>query len=118
MSSRSRSVVLVLLLLWQSLSCLASVQVKGQSEILAHALVHSQAMDHHHHDDKSLHLDDAQGGDGHQHVHDGLQVSAVPLTPWQWPLALTASDRPARAALDPLSVYLEGPLRPPQSPPI
>lgn len=114
MPQQARAVLLMLLLLWQSLTGLAAVRVDEQRDVLAHALVHGQAMDHHHHMDASLHLDDSQTADEHQHVHDGLQVHAVPPV---MGLPLTAAEPSAPAGLS-LSqrppVFLEGPLRPPQ----
>jgi len=115
MPQQARAVLLMLLLLWQSLTGLAAVRVDEQRDVLAHALVHGQAMDHHHHMDASLHLDDSQTADEHQHVHDGLQVHAVPPVPWlhlataqpSSPVGLPQTQRPP--------VFLEWPLRPPQA---
>jgi hypothetical protein len=117
MPQQARAVFLMLLLLWQSLTGLAAVRVDEQRDVLAHALVHAQAMDHHHHMDASLHLDDAVATDEHQHVHDGLQLHAVPpvtllhlaVAPPSAPAALALARRPP--------VFLEGPLRPPQARP-
>lgn len=112
---RAPALFLILLLLWQSLTGLATVRPDQQRDVLEHALVHVQATDHHHHVDASLHLDDARNADGHQHVHDGLQVNAVPPKPWLHPVAGQPAAPPGLAlALHP-PVFLEGPLRPPQA---
>jgi len=103
------------LLLWQSLTGLAAVRVDGQRDVLAHALVHGQATEHHHHMDASLHLDDSRAADEHQHVHDGLQVHAVPLAPWYPLTAMALCSPPGLAQAQRPPVFLEGPLRPPQA---
>lgn len=115
MPTRARAFILMFLLLWQSLTALAAVRVDEQAEVLAHALVHSQATDHHHHMDDSLHLDDVDTPDVHQHVHDGLQVHAVPLAPWLHLTAVAPSSPPGLAQAQRPPVFLEGPLRPPQT---
>jgi hypothetical protein len=115
MPPRVRAVFLLLLLLCQSLTGLASVRMDEQRDVLAHALVHGQAMDHHHHVDASLHLDDSEAANEHQHVHDSLQVHAMPLAPWPY---LTVVEPYATKGLSHAQrppIFLEGPLRPPQA---
>lgn len=77
MSSRARAITLMLLMLLQSFACLVGVQIGQQRDLLAHALVHGQGLDHHHHDD----LVD----DGQHHTH-GL-TSDVSLHPDAFALA-------------------------------
>lgn len=115
MPIRARAFILMFLLLWQSLTGLAAVRVDGQRDVLAHALVHGQATEHHHHMDASLHLDDSRAADEHQHVHDGLQVHAVPLAPWYPLTAMAPCSPPGLAQAQRPPVFLEGPLRPPQA---
>lgn len=115
MPVRARAFLLMFLLLWQSLTGLSAVRADAQGDVLTHALVHGQAMDHHHHMDASLHLDDAEPVDGHQHVHDGLQFQAVPpAAPLHLPV-MAPSNPAVRALAQRPPVFLEGPLRPPQS---
>jgi hypothetical protein len=116
MSTRFRALALMLLLLWQALSSLALARLDGPRDALAHALVHGQAVDHHHHEqDAALQLDVDLSADGHQHVHDGLQVQAVPPARWLHLAARQAVAPPPRmvARAGP-PVFLEGPLRPPR----
>lgn len=115
MPIRARAFFLMLLLLWQSLTALAAVRVDEQAQVLAHALVHSQATDHHHPMDDSLHLDDVDAPDVHQHVHDGLQVHAVLQAPWFYLTAVAPSSPPGLAQAQRPPVFLEAPLRPPQA---
>ena len=117
MPIRARAFFLMLLLLWQSLTALAAVRVDEQAQVLAlaHALVHSQATDHHHPMDDSLHLDDVDAADVHQHVHDGLQVHAVLQAPWFHLTAVAPSSPPGLAQAQRPPVFLEAPLRPPQA---
>lgn len=76
---------------------------------------HSLGQGHHHHIDLSLHIDGNESHDFHLHYSDTLQVNAIlPDAHGQsWVGAglggLFSQDR--RHA----SVFLEGPLRPPQS---
>jgi len=76
---------------------------------------HSLAQGHHHHIDLSLHIDGNEAHDWHLHYSDTLQVNAI--------LPDTRRQLLVGAGLDGLfsqdrlhaSVFLEGPLRPPQS---
>lgn len=115
MPIRARAFFLMFLLLWQSLTAFAAVRVDEQAQVLAHALVHGQATEHHHHMDASLHLDDSRAADEHQHVHDGLQAHAVPLELWRPLTALAPCSPPGLAQAQRPPVFLEGPLRPPQT---
>lgn len=115
MSIQARAIVLVLLLLWQSLTGLSAVSLDEQHEVLAHALVHGLAADHHHHVDELQHAGDLQSPEEHQHVHDGLQTSAMPLAPWYHLMAVNPAAPTVLAMAKRPPVFLEGPLRPPQS---
>lgn len=114
MDRRLRALLIVLCLLWQPLSALLPAALEARAEAIGHAVVHDRAVGHHHHDDASLHLGEADDAP-HQHVLDGgqppgLVVQAVGFEP----------DAPATGVRDeplaPLaSAELEGPLRPPRT---
>ncbi len=100
--------------MWQALAMLLPTQVHARADLIAHDLVHWQEVDHHHHDDLSLHVDDSEAQTSHDHSHDGVQPSGI--LP---PLALFAADPLASGRLfltdlEPPPVFLRAPLRPPQ----
>lgn len=141
MPLKARAVALMLLLLMQSLACLVGVQISQKGNLLAHALVHGQGLDHHHHEnladgihhhshdlnpgsllhpdafafDNDEHVDGHALIDGHQHVHDGLQIVGLPLTPHSDLARQVSLVPPAFRALAPRRIVLEGLLRPPRT---
>lgn len=108
------TVVLIALIL-QSWAGLTPVGVAQNAQAFAHTLVHAQARNHHHHDDGSLHIEQAGDEAGHLHADDGLQHAALlPAETRTAPFPQPRVDRAvANVAL--ASIYLEGPLRPPRT---
>jgi hypothetical protein len=113
MSRRVCAFLLTLALLWQPFSALLPAGLDAQADRITHAVVHGQALGHHHHDDTTLHLDADEPG--HQHVLDGMQFPALtagcagfePVAP---PTGVDAAD-----ALLPPSVDARRLLRPPRA---
>jgi hypothetical protein len=108
------TVVLIALVL-QSWAGLTPMGVAQNAQAFAHTLVHAQARNHHHHDDASLHIEQASDEAGHVHADDGLQHSALlPAEARTAPFPQPRVDG-AFAAVALASIYLEGPLRPPRA---
>jgi hypothetical protein len=107
------TVVLIAMVL-QSWSGLTPMGVAQNSQAFAHTIVHTQSRNHHHHEDGSLHIEQASDEAGHLHADDGLQHSAlVPAETLAAPFPQPRVDGVfADVALT--SIYLEGPLRPPR----
>jgi hypothetical protein len=80
-------------------------------ETVSHSLAHG----HHHHIDLSLHIDGNESHDFHLHYSDTLQVNAI--LPDARRHSLVAAGLGGLFSQDRLhaSVFLEGPLRPPQT---
>lgn len=105
---------MVAVLVWQALARVSPYQVALQSDAIAHAVVHVQEQDHHHHADRSLHLHDDAQEPPHQHADEGAHPPALMpvgvLTAMQTPSAVrVAVTQRAHRSVDP-----DGPLRPPQ----
>ncbi|MGE0099047.1 MAG: hypothetical protein AB7S86_11950 [Hydrogenophaga sp.] len=114
MSRSTRAVFLLLALLWQGLFAVTPYGLDLKADKMAHAVVHAEAVNHHHHDDRSLHLDEAADDASHQHVHEGVQPAGL-LPSLMLRLAERLPAAPAAVAGFPVpTVFLEGPLRPPQ----
>jgi hypothetical protein len=79
-------------------------------------VAHVQALAHHHHDDHSLHMDDhVKEAAQHQHASETLQwVGLVPQVNG-FSLVRPRSTRFSTIAAPIAAVFLQGPLRPPQS---
>jgi hypothetical protein len=77
---------------------------------------HQVAIDHHHHDAYSLHLDHDDVSMAHHHAGDATQNIAVLSDNHLYPTLLKVIR--VRAALfdQPQSVFIEAPFRPPQLP--
>ena len=101
-------------MVWQTLAWLTPAHLDNQSEIVAHLVVHAQEVDHHHHADQTLHVEDDSSEPPHQHAHQAAQ------SPGLAPSLSIAAGEPIPSVLVPsvgawhAPVYLEGPLRPPQ----
>lgn len=99
---------------WQALACLMPLPLDRQTDSLAHLLVHAEALDHHHHQDQSLHVDDDGSEPPHQHAQPALQLPGLLPS-----MTLAAGERlpavlvPGAPAGHP-PVFLEGLLRPPR----
>jgi len=77
---------------------------------------HQAAIDHHHHDSFSLHIDHDDSSMVHQHTVDYFQNLAV-LCNNKLLLTLINLSRVRSASFElPPSAFIDGPFRPPQSP--
>ena len=79
MSRTARALFLLIVMARQTLSFLTPFQIRQQAQSLGHAVEHLQALDHHHHEDQSLHADEdgvANESPLH-HTHDGVQPSGL-----------------------------------------
>jgi hypothetical protein len=115
MTKRSRSLLLFLVMLWQVLLLLVPFNIAERAQALSHAMEHSEALLHHHHQDQSLHLEEATG-QAIDHVHTDSGFSSAGLVPSGWPTVgvLTPFVHLAMASASIPFPHLEGPLRPPQ----
>lgn len=125
MTRSTRATLLMIALLWQSLVWLTPLGQAQLSTDITNAWVHAQAKaqdlkhhaDHHHHDhqsDPSLQLNDHSADGVHHHHHEAAQP--LGLAPNSHGLSF---DRPqttqfAGHAAPIATVFLQGPLRPPQ----
>jgi len=100
---------------WQALAGMSPLRLDKLSQSTSHALSHALQADHHHHVDASIHFEAEADQLPHHHTDDGVQ-------PTGW-LTVTALALPAGEACSPKAwaerehptVFLEGPLRPPQT---
>ena len=107
-------VALIAMLLQTGLGLMPS-GVAQKAQEFAHVVAHAQATSHHHHVDRSLHLEQTSSESAHQHADEGLQFAALlpdaaAALPDLRPMAVAWT---ANAALT--TVFLEGPLRPPRA---
>lgn len=113
-SSKRRALYLLIAVVWQALAWLSPVHLDHQKEVIAHMVVHAQEVDHHHHADQTLHIEEDGSEPPHQHAHQAVQLPGLPPV-----MALVASD-PVPSVLVPhaiaghASVFLDSPLRPPR----
>lgn len=113
-SDKRRALVLLIAMVWQALAWLAPAHLDHQSEVIAHMVVHAQELDHHHHADQTLHVEDDGSEPPHQHANQAVQLPGLE------PAMRLAAGEPIPSVLVPSAgaghapVYLEGPLRPPQ----
>ena len=113
MSRSLRALILLAVLLWQSMAMLGSMTVAQRAGELEHLAVHSQDVNHHHHADHALHMDDDNGLVQHLHADSGTNATGL-LTSLQPSLAHSRSMSPLEAShVIWRSPTLEGPLRPP-----
>jgi hypothetical protein len=111
---RLLALLFVLCLLWQPLSGLLPAALEAQADAISHAVVHDQAVDHHHHDDASLQVDEANEAP-HYHVLDGNQPAALAVEVGVVALGAPARRVGASRVAQPASAELEGLLRPPRA---
>lgn len=112
---RLLSLVLLLVFVCQSLAGVGSQAVADRAQEFDHSNLHWQDTDHHHHDDQSLHVEDAGGDSRHQHTDSGMNNPCLLTMGWDGmpsirPVSPDLSVRALGAA--PL---LEGLLRPPEA---
>ncbi len=135
MTLRARACLLILALVWQAVVWLSPLGQAKMAECLVNALTHAQSVAHHHHGDDqhhdhgaeygheqdvALNLDEASA-DHHAnaapHHHANEAVQSVGLVPQAGDLT-TEAPRPPRVSHPSAllaSVFLQGPLRPPQA---
>ncbi len=106
--------LLIAIMLWQALSLLVPFSVSTQVEQLTHLSVHQQQVDHHHHDDASLHLASDSDGTVHTHVDHGFQSGGLCSTAVEVAFVVLSSAVPAMPVAEPQTVFLDGLLRPPR----
>ena len=127
MTRSTRATLLMIVLLWQSLLWLTPLGQAQLSIDINNAWVHAQAKaqdpthhaDHHgrHHDhqsDPSLHLDDHSVDGMHHHYHEAAQPLGLAPQSVAWGFDLPQSSQFAGPAAPIATVFLQGPLRPPQ----
>lgn len=144
MTLRARACLLILTLVWQAVAWLSPVGQAQMTERLVNVLAHAQSVAHHHHgddqhhdhgvdhghlQDASLLLDeaspsshasateaDAHPSSGAPHHHANEAVQSVGLLPQAGDLTAEAPRPPRVSHPSALlaSVFLQGPLRPPQ----
>lgn len=113
MSRSLRALILLAVLLWQSMAMLGSMTVAQRAGELEHLAVHNQDVNHHHHADHALHMDDDDGLVQHLHADSGTNATGL-LTSLQPSLVHSRSMSPFEAShVIWHSPTLEGPLRPP-----
>jgi hypothetical protein len=114
-----RPVVLFLLLIslvWQSLSFAGQLSPLGPAQDWDHVLLHWQDAAHHHHEDGSFHQEDSRDAaihialDGALHAGAMIAAGFPPATPAARPLPAGIEQAAAPAPL------IEGPRRPPRLP--
>lgn len=115
MPRASRAVLLLLVMVWQSLTLIVSASVSEPLELYRHVTVHNQELDHHHHDDRSLHIEKTVKSVDHLHADNDIESVGVVSTL----IDAKSSSKPILPGLDVpkmhVSTFLEGPLRPPQA---
>lgn len=135
MTHRARALLLILALVWQAMAWLSPVGHAQMAERLVNALTHAQSVAHHHHgddqhhdhgaeygheQDATLNLDEASAdvhpANAAPHHHANEAVQSVGLVPQAGDVTAEAPRPPRVSHLSALraSVFLQGPLRPPQ----
>ena len=124
MTRSTRATLLMIALLWQSLVWLTPLGQAQLSTDINNAWVNAQAQPHradHHHDhqsDPSLHLDDRSVDGMHHHHHEAAQPLGLAPQSVGWGFDLPQSTQFVGTAAPISTVFLQGPLRPPQPPSI
>ncbi|HSX91385.1 MAG TPA: hypothetical protein VLG41_00595 [Hydrogenophaga sp.] len=108
--------LLIAVMLMQTVVWLSPFAIAAQTEQLAHMTVHVQDVDHHHHDDESLHLSpDGDGTAPHFHVDNGFQPIGLTAPAVKAGFAALPSTPPHTVPSEPPTVFLDGLLRPPSA---
>lgn len=118
MTLSARATCLMIALLWQSLVWLTPWGQGQTSTDITNAWVHAQAAAQdadHHHSDPSLHLDD-HGADGAHHHHEAAQLLGLAPKGNELGFESHPCGRISSRAAAIATVFLQGPLRPPQPP--
>jgi hypothetical protein len=108
------SLLLILSVFWQSVA-IAGVCATAATEEVAHAVLHWQDSDHHHHDDGSLHVDDSSGTIQHMHADSTNNIPGLLTAGWDTVPAIRSAGPAALAELPFPSPLLQGLLRPPRT---
>lgn len=110
-----QALILIAVMFWQSLAWATPHLVAEQVQRLAHVMAHEEVVDHHHHNDESVHVQNTDSDAIHLHADSGFQPVglAVDLTA-SATLTLPALLPRAVVACQP-SVCIDGLLRPPQA---
>lgn len=66
-------------MLWQGMGWLLPQASRQGAATLEHALAHGAASEHHHHDDFSVHVEDAGTATTHVHMDDGALAAVMPF---------------------------------------
>lgn len=112
-SHRLMSALLLCALLWQALALLFPLGQAAAAEHLAHRFIHAEAVTHQHEIDAALALDPLQDSAFHLHEHDAGQPFALLAAVFRTPQLSAPSQVHSPGADAMVSVFLEGPLRPP-----
>lgn len=113
MSYRCRSLILLTVLFWQSLTLFHPSNLEQRASELEHMVVHGLSESHHHNADEALHMDDDDGLVQHLHADSGGSPAGI-LTSLQSALVGVRSMSPPEMNHSIwISPTLEGPLRPP-----
>lgn len=86
-----------------------------QIQDVENVVAHSQAVDHHHHDDHSLHVDDSAESQFHHHAHEAVEPAGLLPVVVIGPFCIPPGTPPTAQLALWASAFLQGPLRPPQS---
>ena len=114
MSSRFRAIFLLMTILWQTFSVLSPLTIAQRAIELEQTALHWQDANHHHHDDLSLHMEDAAETPRHVHADVGFNTAVLLIT--YWPHVATVRPLSPDMVVQALGPppHLEGPLRPPR----
>ncbi len=116
MPRSARANFLILAMLWQALALLTPWGQEQKLTDLSNTMAHAQAVAHHHHDDRSLHMDDlVTDAAQHQHASEALQPIGLLPAVNGFALNRSRSTRFSSSAAPVAAVFLQGPLRPPQT---
>jgi hypothetical protein len=113
MSRAARMLWIFTAVFWQLIGAHNPFDVAQHVADMSHLTVHAQQVDHHHHDDHSLHVDESDERTDHHHADTGFPGAA--LLPPVWPvLSSLPPAHPLMAEVRPgAPPCLAGPLRPP-----
>ncbi|AOG23828.1 hypothetical protein [Acidovorax sp. RAC01] len=106
--------LLIALSFMQTVLWLSPLSIGAQAEQMAHMAVHVQDIDHHHHEDESLHLcADSHSTAAHFHGDDGFQPIGLTALSGASEFAAMPGALPAAPIPEPPTVFLDRLLRPP-----
>ena len=114
MSRRIRSFVLFCTVLWQAIALAAPVLDSDVATSWLHSALHAQYVDHHHHHDGAVHLDDSNGKFVHTHAEHDLNSAGLLLDPWTQATPVRSLLESALLFIGCPSPSLDGLYRPPR----